>query len=288
MEKILVSTQELADHLDDPGWVVFDTRHDLAKHDEGRHAYAEGHVPGAYYLDLEDDLSGPKTGANGRHPLPDLAEFARRMNERGVKPASQVVVYDDSGASYAGRLWWMLRWLGHERTALLDGGFRNGNARAARCPPRRPRRAAATSSRARAWAPPWMRTSSGASRTTPRSHSWTRVPRIATRARRRRSIPWRATSPDRSTVLGEEPRARRPVQAAAGPARGAARPARRQASGNGRALVRLRRDGVPQHLRAGARRAFGRTPVPRIVERVVRGSGAPDRDRPRSLIPRAA
>lgn len=123
METILVSTQELADHLGDPDWVVFDTRHDLAKHDEGRHAYAEGHVPGAYYLDLEDDLSGPKTGRNGRHPLPDLAEFARRMNERGVKPSSQVVVYDDSGASYAGRLWWMLRWLGHERTALLDGGF---------------------------------------------------------------------------------------------------------------------------------------------------------------------
>ena len=123
MEKILVSTQELADHLDDPSWVVFDTRHDLAKHDEGRHTYAEGHVPGAYYLDLEDDLSGPKTGANGRHPLPDLGEFARRMNERGVKPGTQVVIYDDSGASYAGRLWWMLRWLGHERTALLDGGF---------------------------------------------------------------------------------------------------------------------------------------------------------------------
>ncbi len=123
MEKILVSTQELADHLDDPGWVVFDVRHELAHVDEGRRAYAEGHVPGAYFLHLDEDLSGPATGSNGRHPLPDIAEFARRMNERGVAPATQVVVYDDTGGSYALRLWWMLRWLGHERAAVLDGGF---------------------------------------------------------------------------------------------------------------------------------------------------------------------
>jgi len=123
MENFLVSPQELAGHLDDPDWVVFDTRHDLANAEEGRLAYAESHVPGAYFLHLDEDLSGAKTGKNGRHPLPDLAEFARRMNERGVKPDTQVVVYDDMGGNFAVRLWWTLRWLGHDRVALLDGGF---------------------------------------------------------------------------------------------------------------------------------------------------------------------
>src|SRR5438132_5198769 len=69
------------------------------------------------------DLSGTKTGKNGRHPLPEIADFAARMNERGVSPDTQVVVYDDMSGNFAGRLWWMLRWLGHDRVALLDGGF---------------------------------------------------------------------------------------------------------------------------------------------------------------------
>lgn len=123
MEKILVSTDELASHLGDPGWIVFDTRHDLMDVGMGRRLYAEGHIPGAYFLHVDDDLSGPKTGKNGRHPLPDVHEFAARINERGVKPGTQVVVYDDVGGNFAVRLWWMLRWLGHEKTALLDGGY---------------------------------------------------------------------------------------------------------------------------------------------------------------------
>ena len=123
MEKILVSPAELAAHLDDPGWVVFDTRHDLSDVDEGRHAYAAGHVRGAYFLHLDEDLSGAKTGRNGRHPLPDLQAFAQRINACGVTPQTQVVAYDDMGGGFAVRLWWMLRWLGHDRVALLDGGF---------------------------------------------------------------------------------------------------------------------------------------------------------------------
>jgi thiosulfate/3-mercaptopyruvate sulfurtransferase len=123
MEPILVAPEELAQHLDDPDWVVFDTRHDLAHPETGREAYAEGHIPGAYFLHIDEDLSAPKTGTNGRHPLPDLAAFAERVNRCGVHPRTRVVAYDDAGGGYAVRLWWMLRWLGHERAALLDGGW---------------------------------------------------------------------------------------------------------------------------------------------------------------------
>ncbi|HXF77773.1 MAG TPA: sulfurtransferase [Usitatibacter sp.] len=123
METILVSTAELEKHLGDPGWIVFDTRHDMGDVEKGRRAYAEGHIPGAYFLHVDDDLSGAKTGKNGRHPLPDLATFAARIEASGVTPATQVVVYDDLGGNFAVRLWWMLRWLGHERAALLDGGY---------------------------------------------------------------------------------------------------------------------------------------------------------------------
>jgi thiosulfate/3-mercaptopyruvate sulfurtransferase len=142
MDPILVTTEALASHLDDPGWVVFDARHDLARPDAGRDAYRESHIPGAYFLHMDEDLSGPKTGANGRHPLPDLEEFARRINRCGVSPDSRVVVYDDAGGSYAVRLWWMLRWLGHERTALLDGGWKvwvgEGRPVTSAAPPQRP------------------------------------------------------------------------------------------------------------------------------------------------------
>jgi thiosulfate/3-mercaptopyruvate sulfurtransferase len=123
MASILVGPEELARHLGDPDWVVFDTRHDLARPEAGREAYREGHIPGAYFLHLDEDLAAPRTGTNGRHPLPDVEAFARRINRCGVRPGSQVVVYHDAGGAYAARLWWMLRWLGHERVALLDGGW---------------------------------------------------------------------------------------------------------------------------------------------------------------------
>jgi thiosulfate/3-mercaptopyruvate sulfurtransferase len=123
MQKILVSGEELAAHLDDPAWVVIDTRHDLMDPAKGARAYAAGHVPGAYFMHVDDDLAGAKTGKNGRHPLPDLATFTAKLNERGIGAATQVVVYDDLGGNFAVRLWWMLRWLGHERVALLDGGY---------------------------------------------------------------------------------------------------------------------------------------------------------------------
>jgi thiosulfate/3-mercaptopyruvate sulfurtransferase len=123
MDPILVSPEELQRHLGDPGWVIFDTRHDMGDVEKGRRAFAQGHVPGAHFLHVDEDLSGTKTGVNGRHPLPELATFAAKVERAGVTPATQVVVYDDLGGNFAVRLWWMLRWLGHERVALLDGGY---------------------------------------------------------------------------------------------------------------------------------------------------------------------
>ncbi len=123
MEKMLVSPEELAAHLDDPTWVVFDTRHELTDPARGPAAYAAGHIPGAYFLHVDHDLAGHHTGSNGRHPLPEPSDLAAKLNERGVAPDTQVVIYDDMGGNYAVRLWWMLRWLGHDRVALLDGGW---------------------------------------------------------------------------------------------------------------------------------------------------------------------
>ncbi len=116
----LVSVEELAAH---PQWRVFDCRHDLRNTEYGRQAYAREHIPGALFLHLDDDLSGTRTGSNGRHPLPDVAAFARRMSACGVDATTQVVAYDNEGGIFASRLWWLLRWLGHERVAVLNGGL---------------------------------------------------------------------------------------------------------------------------------------------------------------------
>ncbi len=119
----LVSTAELAAHLDDPAWVVFDCRHDLAKPDSGAQDYAASHIPGARFLHLDRDLSAPATGKNGRHPLPDPQAFMRTLGAAGVDARTQVVAYDAQVGVYPARLWWMLRWLGHENVAVLDGGY---------------------------------------------------------------------------------------------------------------------------------------------------------------------
>jgi thiosulfate/3-mercaptopyruvate sulfurtransferase len=119
----LVSATDLAAHLDAADWVVFDCRFDLADTAAGRRAHAQSHIPGARYVHLDDDLSGPKTGTNGRHPLPDPGEFCARLAALGMRDGAQAVAYDASGGYYAARLWWMLRWVGHDRVAVLDGGW---------------------------------------------------------------------------------------------------------------------------------------------------------------------
>ena len=119
----LIGTAELAAHFDDAGWVIFDCRHDLAKPDSGARDYAKAHIPGARFMHLDRDLSAPATGKNGRHPLPDPQAFMRALGAAGVDAGKQVVAYDDKTGVYAARLWWMLRWLGHENVAVLDGGY---------------------------------------------------------------------------------------------------------------------------------------------------------------------
>jgi len=119
----LVDVETLQAHLDDPNWLVVDVRHQLSDTGHGEHAYAAGHVPGAVFLHCDRDLSGAMSGRNGRHPLPDPERLAQRLGDIGIGALTQVVVYDDAQGMIAGRLWWLLRWLGHDAVALLDGGL---------------------------------------------------------------------------------------------------------------------------------------------------------------------
>ncbi|WP_420136365.1 sulfurtransferase [Sphingomonas sp.] len=119
----LIDVDALADLIEQGRAILFDCRFDLTDVHAGRSAYLQGHIPGAFYIDLEQDLSGTPDGHNGRHPLPDRAAFAARMAALGVSDGLQVVGYDTSGGFYASRLWWMLRWAGHRDVAVLDGGL---------------------------------------------------------------------------------------------------------------------------------------------------------------------
>lgn len=106
-------------------WVIVDCRFSLADPDQGIEEYKNGHLPGAFYAHLDNDLSAPPSEASGRHPLPEPADWISTLESWGLSPQSQVVVYDHGPGAVAARLWWMLRWCGHRRVALLDGGFRN-------------------------------------------------------------------------------------------------------------------------------------------------------------------
>lgn len=120
----LISAEQLATALkSNLAPVIFDCSFDLTDMEAGRRSYEAGHLPGARYLHLEQDLSGAKSGRNGRHPLPDRADFVARIGALGLHDDSQVVAYDNAGGMYAARLWWMLRWVGHRAAAVLDGGL---------------------------------------------------------------------------------------------------------------------------------------------------------------------
>jgi thiosulfate/3-mercaptopyruvate sulfurtransferase len=119
----LVSPAELLAHLGDERWVVVDCRFDLAAPGAGEQAYETAHIPGAVYAHLDRDLSAPVTGRNGRHPLPDIAAIEATFGRLGIGPDAQVVAYDQDTGMFASRLWWMLRYVGHDRAAVLDGGF---------------------------------------------------------------------------------------------------------------------------------------------------------------------
>ncbi|RTL32864.1 MAG: sulfurtransferase [Burkholderiales bacterium] len=125
----LISAAELAQALrqsqrqGDQDWLVIDCRFNLANTQAGEAAYAQGHIAGALYAHLDRDLSSPKTGRNGRHPMPSPEAFERTARAWGIQPGTRVVAYDDAGGMFAARLWWLLRWAGFEAVQVLDGGW---------------------------------------------------------------------------------------------------------------------------------------------------------------------
>lgn len=126
MYTTLISAEELARILSGPeadNVRLLDCGFELTDPAAGRRQYDAGHLPGAAYVHLEDTLSGPKTGTNGRHPLPDPGAMAQALAALGVGGDTQVVAYDNAGGMYAARLWWLLRWIGHHAVAVLDGGM---------------------------------------------------------------------------------------------------------------------------------------------------------------------
>ncbi|MGA7935476.1 MAG: sulfurtransferase [Kovacikia sp.] len=133
----IISVDWLREHLHDPQLAIADCRFSLMKAELGQQQYQASHIPGSYYLDLNQDLSSPVKKHGGRHPLPDGAVLAKKLEAMGVSSSppdgpTLVVAYDDSRQAFASRLWWLLRYLGHNRVAVLDGGFAAWNA--AGCP----------------------------------------------------------------------------------------------------------------------------------------------------------
>jgi thiosulfate/3-mercaptopyruvate sulfurtransferase len=121
--RTLISTSVLAMHLEDDPVAIVDCRFKLGDESWGEQAYVAAHIPHAVYAHLDRDLSGPKNGTNGRHPLPDPDAVTRTFTRFGITSGVQVVAYDQDNGMFASRLWWMLRWLGHDAVAVLDGGF---------------------------------------------------------------------------------------------------------------------------------------------------------------------
>jgi thiosulfate/3-mercaptopyruvate sulfurtransferase len=119
----LIDTETLASHADDNALVIVDCRYNLDNEAWGKQEYLTHHIPGSMYAHLSRDLSGETTGRNGRHPLPDSAALVRVFGRLGITAGTQVVAYDQDTGMYASRLWWLLRWLGHNAVAVLDGGF---------------------------------------------------------------------------------------------------------------------------------------------------------------------
>jgi thiosulfate/3-mercaptopyruvate sulfurtransferase len=124
----LIGVDSLRELLGEPRLAVVDCRFDLMNPDAGRQAYLRSHIPGARYADLNRDLSAPIGPMTGRHPLPTPEAFAAWLGSAGIGNDTQVVAYDDANGSMAARLWWMLRWVGHEAVAVLDGGFKAWSA----------------------------------------------------------------------------------------------------------------------------------------------------------------
>ena len=123
MYKTLIDAQTLFSHLSRPDWLCVDCRYDLADKDAGYQSYLSGHIPGAVYASLHEDLSGPPVTDCGRHPVPSREALEMKFSAMGIAGHKQVVAYDDSGGVFAARLWWLLKYAGHPGAAVLDGGL---------------------------------------------------------------------------------------------------------------------------------------------------------------------
>ncbi len=124
----IIDTETVFNHLGDPNWRIIDCRFDLSDPDAGREAYRESHLPGALYAHLDEDLSGSVTGSSGRHPLPEREQLVERFSRWGIDANTQVICYDQQDNACASRLWFLLRWLGHDKVAVMDGGFNKWQA----------------------------------------------------------------------------------------------------------------------------------------------------------------
>ncbi len=125
----IISSDLLRQNINNPNWIIIDCRFSLANYDAGHYAYSHGHIPNARYADLNKDLSANPTELTGRHPLPDFNLLANKLGAWGINHQTQVVVYDDAGGAFAGRLWWLLRCLGHGKVAVLNGGIQHWQKR---------------------------------------------------------------------------------------------------------------------------------------------------------------
>lgn len=123
MKNLVISHQQLLEMLNNPKVVIIDCRFRLDDPDWGYRQYCLSHIPGAYYLDLDKDLSGSLSIHGGRHPLPESEAFSAKLNQLGVKPDTLIVAYDDQRFAFASRLWWLLNYWGHNQVVLLNGGF---------------------------------------------------------------------------------------------------------------------------------------------------------------------
>ena len=129
--KTIISEKELKNNISNNDFIIFDTRCDIKDSGYGIDSYTEGHIENSIFVDVDTDLASEKQQGTGRHPLPKVETFCDKLSHWGMDNNKQVVIYDDAGGAFAGRMWWMLRWLGHEDVAVLDGGLnswvKNGN-----------------------------------------------------------------------------------------------------------------------------------------------------------------
>jgi thiosulfate/3-mercaptopyruvate sulfurtransferase len=125
MFKTLIEPTTLVKEHNNTDWLIFDVRYDLMNKSAGREAYLQGHIPGAIYVDLHDDLSRLPATNRGRHPLPSTETMNSLFSELGIHSDAQVIVYDNVSGAFAARLWWMLKHMQHENVAVLDGGWQS-------------------------------------------------------------------------------------------------------------------------------------------------------------------